>query len=212
MNSFDIYLIGSNYYRIEWNEGMPSETRVDISRFWELPSVRALKSDRQRKFVVEYTVDNNARQAAIRAGYRSGAAAQQGCRLLTKEHVRAAVDDCQARVAAGIELSAEGVLERLQDLTEEARDEKQYGAAIRGLDLLGRHLGLWRTGRESTRPEPVDAEYTDEPSEQRSDREILLEFAEDVRMLAEQNDCWAGVSVQEFHARLIQMCDGTTAA
>lgn len=39
---------------------------------------------RHQRFIVEYLQDQNASQAAIRAGYKAGAAKEQGCRLLTK--------------------------------------------------------------------------------------------------------------------------------
>jgi phage terminase small subunit len=159
--------------------------------------MKALSSDRQRRFVIEYLVDHNSRQAAIRAGYRPGAAAQQGCRLLTKDHVRAAVDECQTRVAADIQMSAEGALETLRQTILEARAAQQYGPAIRGLDLLGRHLGLWVTGRESRRKAPADAECSDEATEPKSDQNLIWEFAQDVRMMANQRQK-TGATVEQF--------------
>lgn len=59
---------------------------------------------KQERFVAEYLIDSNATQAAARAGYSARTANEQGCRLLTKPQVRAAVEE--ARKAQGERLKA----------------------------------------------------------------------------------------------------------
>lgn len=44
-------------------------------------------NDKQQKFVEEYLIDLNATQAAIRAGYSSKTAKEQGARLLTNANI-----------------------------------------------------------------------------------------------------------------------------
>ena len=69
-------------------------------------------TDRMKKFVDEYLVDFNATQAAIRAGYSSDTANEQGSQLLARPDIR--------------ELVAEGqkeVMERTQTFQDNAVDE-----------------------------------------------------------------------------------------
>lgn len=50
-------------------------------------------SPKQQRFVAEYLIDQNATQAAIRAGYATGHSAEtQGHRLLRNAEIRAAID------------------------------------------------------------------------------------------------------------------------
>lgn len=50
---------------------------------------------KQQRFVQEFLIDLNATQAAIRAGYSTRTANEQGARLLAKVSVRSAVEDGQ---------------------------------------------------------------------------------------------------------------------
>lgn len=68
-------------------------------------------TDKQRRFVEEYTVDFNATQAAIRAGYSEKTASQIGYQLLQKTSVEEAVEDRLDRLA----MTADEALKRLAD-------------------------------------------------------------------------------------------------
>jgi phage terminase small subunit len=52
----------------------------------------AALTPKQAQFVVEYLIDLNATQAAIRAGYSPNTAREQASRLLDRPHVQAAID------------------------------------------------------------------------------------------------------------------------
>lgn len=64
------------------------------------------KNARERRFIDEYTLDGNATQAAIRAGYSPKTAHVQGCQLLKKHknaiEVRIAEDRAKRRTSIGI--------------------------------------------------------------------------------------------------------------
>lgn len=77
-------------------------------------------TDKQEKFVLEYLVDLNATQAAIRAGYSEDTAKQQGSRLLTNVDVRAAVNRQQAAAAEKIELTVSGITTRLLAIADKS--------------------------------------------------------------------------------------------
>ena len=66
---------------------------------------------KQLRFVAEYLIDQNATQAAIRAGYSPKTANEQGARLLANVSVAAAVAAKQTTQFAKLEITAERVLE-----------------------------------------------------------------------------------------------------
>ncbi len=70
-------------------------------------------NDRQRLFVLEYLVDRNATQAAIRAGYSEKTAKQIGSRLLTNVDVAAEIQKLGVKKAAKLEITQERVLQEL---------------------------------------------------------------------------------------------------
>lgn len=73
---------------------------------------------KQQMFVKEYLIDLNATQAAIRAGYSSKAAKEQGCRLLTNANVAEAIEKAQGKRAGKVGIDAEYVLNRLVEIDQ----------------------------------------------------------------------------------------------
>jgi phage terminase small subunit len=65
---------------------------------------------KQQRFVQEYLVDLNGKQAAIRAGYSPATAENQASRLLSKDKVAAAVAEAKKTVAERLGITAERVL------------------------------------------------------------------------------------------------------
>ena len=164
-----------------------------------LTSMQALANDSQRRFVAEFLVDCNATQAAIRAGYSAVTAASQASRLLRDVKIQKALNVVRDRLAERIEQSIEGVLQELIENVAEARAAGQYSSAVRGLGLIGKHLGMFDKQRES-RPEAVGATMTEmKPAteDERTDAEQLSDFAADVRTLANQRQ-QLKATVEEF--------------
>lgn len=83
---------------------MPSPTRERPNRL----------NPKQLRFVEEYLVDLNATQAALRAGYSSKGAKQQGSHLLTNPNVQAAISARRIRVSKKLLVTAENVVEELR--------------------------------------------------------------------------------------------------
>ncbi|MBB6465593.1 phage terminase small subunit [Aminobacter lissarensis] len=73
----------------------------------------AMTSKRER-FVQEYLVDGNAKQAAIRAGYSAKSAEVEGCRLLRDAKVAAAIAAGQAKAADQLSFTKAQVIEELR--------------------------------------------------------------------------------------------------
>ncbi len=71
---------------------------------------------RRQQFVIEYLIDLNATQAAIRAGYAVSGARQQGGRLLTNVDIQRAVAEGQEAAARRANVNADRVLTELARL------------------------------------------------------------------------------------------------
>lgn len=120
-------------------------------------------NSKQQCFVLEYLVDLNATQAAIRAGYSAKTAYSQGQRLLKDVELQGALQEAQQKRAEKVGLDAEWVVTRLQQVaercmqaepvmqfnhdTKEMEETGEYkfdsSGANKALDSLARHLGLF---------------------------------------------------------------------
>lgn len=73
---------------------------------------------KQQAFVREYLVDLNATQAAIRAGYSSKTAGQQGERLLKNVEIANSVQEAMDERSQRTEITADYVLAGIQEIAE----------------------------------------------------------------------------------------------
>lgn len=71
---------------------------------------------KQQRFVNEYVVDFNAKQAAIRAGYSPRSAETNGNRMLRNAQVADAVDAAKADQQARSKLTADDIIEELRKI------------------------------------------------------------------------------------------------
>ena len=144
---------------------------------------------RQERFVEEYMIDLDAKNAAIRAGYSARSEKTLGPRLTKRKNVAARIEEEKAQRARRTGITAERVLRELAQLAlfdaskclgmlngdmekmEELERETASIAAIkigrggieirfhdktRALELLGRHMGIFReenAGREAIQVE-----------------------------------------------------------
>ena len=135
-------------------------------------------TDKQNIFVQEYLKDCNATQAAIRAGYSEHTAYSIGQRLMKdvsiQEAIRKGMDDRKERAR----LTADYVIDNLREIAErcmqkspvmvkgeQATDDEgrhiwTFDAknAIRALELLGRHMGMF-TDKVNVQTVDEDAIY-----------------------------------------------------
>lgn len=68
---------------------------------------------KQRRFILEYLLDGNATQAAVRAGYSARTAHQQGYEQLQRPEVKSAIEAAESRRLAKVEAKGEKVLAEL---------------------------------------------------------------------------------------------------
>jgi phage terminase small subunit len=73
-------------------------------------------SPKQVRFIEEYLVDLNGKQAAIRAGYSAKTAETQASRLLRNAKVRAEFERRQAKLAEKLEITQERIIGELAKL------------------------------------------------------------------------------------------------
>ncbi|MCO7513725.1 terminase small subunit [Pseudomonas guariconensis] len=73
---------------------------------------------KQQRFVVEYLVDLNATQAAIRAGYAPARAREQAYQLMKKPEVKAAIEKAMAERSKRLKVDADYVLQRLVEIDQ----------------------------------------------------------------------------------------------
>jgi phage terminase small subunit len=99
----------------------------------------------QERFIDEYLVDLNGAAAVRRAGYKTTNPNRIATRLLNHPLVQRELDTRQSKTREKLALSAEYVISKLIDITEmTAKDADK----LRALELLGRHLGLYRDRQE----------------------------------------------------------------
>lgn len=112
-------------------------------------------TDKQKRFAIEYAVDFNATQAAIRAGYSKNGAAVTANKLLINANIKAAI---KLQVDKGVEkaaLSKEWVLSELGKIYKsmrEGKNEKDKGAAsvaLKSLEQICKLMG-YNTEEDNT--------------------------------------------------------------
>ena len=114
---------------------------------------------KQRRFFPEYLVDLNATQAALRAGYSAKTAGQMGYENLKKPEIVEAIRRAFIERERRTEVTQDKVVEKLWEIVLRSMQTVPVvdgrgdpvgaytyhpAAATRALELLGRHLGMWR--------------------------------------------------------------------
>ncbi|MDR2647635.1 MAG: terminase small subunit [Oscillospiraceae bacterium] len=98
---------------------------------------------RQERFCREYVTDYNGTQAAIRAGYSVKTANEQAAQLLAKLSIQEHIAQLQKQVTKRLCLSEDRVIQELVRIQERALEVRAYPSAIRALELIGKHIGMW---------------------------------------------------------------------
>ena len=100
-------------------------------------------SAKQEQFCLEYLIDLNATQAAIRAGYSEKSAKEISYELLTKLHINQRVQALMDERSARVIITADWVLNGIKELTEERRESDDIKAAYKGYELAGKHMKMF---------------------------------------------------------------------
>jgi len=123
---------------------------------------------KQESFCIEYMVDLNATQAAIRAGYSKNSARQIGSENLSKPAIADRIAELQAERVQRTEITADYVLSNLKSVAERCMQAEavtsfeggekvetgeykfEHSGANKALELLGKHLSLFTDKSEVT--------------------------------------------------------------
>ena len=99
---------------------------------------------RQRKFAEAYTICGNASEAAKTGGYSNKTAPSQGARLLKNGHVIAKITQLQAEASNRAAIEVDDVIDMLLAAHTDAKAAGQFGPSVRAVELLGKHLAMFK--------------------------------------------------------------------
>lgn len=119
---------------------------------------------KQQRFVDEYLIDLNATQAYIRAGFSAKLANTNAVKLLQNTTIAKAIAEAQAKREERTQITQDYVLTNIQKIIERCMQVQQVDncltqtedgelaqafmfkeqGALKGLELLGKHLGMFK--------------------------------------------------------------------
>ena len=102
---------------------------------------------KQLRFVEEYMIDLNAKQAAIRSGYSPRSAEFQGSKLLADSKVSQVIKKRQEEFSKKKEITLEGLIEDLVYIKDKNKDAFPP-AAINAIKEIGKMLGLYAAEKQ----------------------------------------------------------------
>ena len=98
---------------------------------------------KEERFCLEYVIDYNGTQAAVRAGYKESDAPNRAHRLLKKAEVSARVRELQHEMAERLALSEDFVVLEAMDTYRTCKELGDAKNALKALKLIGDHLGMF---------------------------------------------------------------------
>jgi phage terminase small subunit len=102
---------------------------------------------KQIRFIDEYLIDLNAKQAAIRAGYSPRSAEFQGSKLLSDSKVSQEITNRQAIIAKQFQVTREDLIKDLVYIKDKNKDAFPP-AAINAIKEIGKFLGLYEADKQ----------------------------------------------------------------
>jgi phage terminase small subunit len=114
---------------------------------------------KQQKFVEEYLECLNASLAVKKAGYKTDNPGKVAHDMMKNPGVRFAIDGLKAIRAKNSDITSDYVLKEINEIVKEARKENQLGHALRGLELLGKHLSMFVDRTEISGPDGEAIKY-----------------------------------------------------
>lgn len=109
-------------------------------------------SPKQEAFVKEYLISLNASDAVLKAGYTTRNKNRMGAELLRHPLIRKHIEIEMNKRRERMELTADYVLTKLISIVESTESGNPQ-AALRGLELLGKHLGMYKERQEISGPD-----------------------------------------------------------
>lgn len=121
-------------------------------------------TEKQKRFIDEYLIDLNATAAAIRAGYSEKTANEIGSQNLVKLSIQKAIAERLKDRQQRTEITQDYVLRNLKKIAEKSMgysDAPHQQAATKALELLGKHLGMFRESVQMDGELRIQVDYGD---------------------------------------------------
>lgn len=90
---------------------------------------------KQEKFIHEYLVDQNATQAAIRAGYNKKTARQVGSENLSKPYIKKEIEKHSKKTLDKVDITVENVLQSIERTRQRLEDAMAVNDDMKATDL-----------------------------------------------------------------------------
>ena len=103
---------------------------------------------RQQRFCEYYPWASSGTEAAKQAGYAEKDARQQASRLLTLPYIEAEITRQREIGAEKAKITPEEVINRIKRDIDGAREAGNWTSVMKGNDMLGRRLGMWKDSLE----------------------------------------------------------------
>jgi phage terminase small subunit len=99
----------------------------------------------QRNFVIEYLDSLDGTKSVVNAGSKSEHPAQIAHQLLKNENIVLAIELIQGERARKSQITKDVVIKRVMKIIDDCEKDDTYNpnAALRGLELIARHLGMF---------------------------------------------------------------------
>lgn len=110
-------------------------------------------TERQRRFVEEYLVDYNGKEAVLRAKYTTKYPARLALEMLKHPGIRAAIDQLTTERIKNTTIKPDYVMNKLRRTIEKAELDNNHNAVLRGCEILARALGMFIERHELSGPD-----------------------------------------------------------
>jgi len=119
----------------------------------DLQSVIDALSEKQRRFCEEFLVDLNATQAVVRAGYNTKYPNRIAFQLMENPAIRIAIDALRMERDKNTDVTKDFVLQKMVKLLRAAEEAGNLNAALRAVELLAKHKGMFVERTEISGPD-----------------------------------------------------------
>ena len=146
----------------------------------DIDMLRDALTYRQRRFCEEYVLDFDGAKAAVRAGYAPKWPDRQAHMLMQNKGVVRYIDHLQVSKESKIaSVTPEYVIQRAIALIDMAEQGKNVSAALRGLELLARHLGMFIERKEISGPDGGAIEIEQRQQQEAEEFRVLMDRLRD---------------------------------
>lgn len=107
---------------------------------------------KQTAFIDEYMVCGVAKDACLKAGYKTKNPTRMGTELLAHPLVKAEINRRKQVRTEKSELTIDFLVQKLLEIIQDEQDENPT-AALRAIELAGKHLGMYKERQEISGPD-----------------------------------------------------------